>query len=521
MKKLNINHVNKNIEYLNIDINNLSISVHNFNELNILYKNFIYNFYDKKIYDKKNILIVLNSIPKIYSLIFCCFYYNIPIIVYDIRNLNYLKENELDHKLEVYGEIDLYYHYNYKESLQNDKSKEKDNYVLNYAKNFVSDLEMPFHSISEKFYDFIQLKNIIKNKENISLITSTSGTESKPKKINYTHEFLYDVVMYNKNIFYGNCGIIYAFHHGGAVATYFLPVLFSENTKKIINFNGYDSNKTISMKYLYENKLDFLLFPYSDMLKDYLYFLEKNNLKDENLNAITLSFIDEEMKSYVDRGYIKNVISFFGSNETSGPTLINHCKKENFNPRYYTLFNKNFYKHHFDENSILLVNVNDRIINTKDKFKHIEKDTYEFLGRDNFYRINDIVINKEEIEKLIKEKFDFLLKKIINDTYKNKNDLNSIKDKITLELIVDLVYNDLKLVFFDDLNILFNYINELKNMIKEINFVLENRFNNLIYIKQAAITGSIKYFHRLSHKIDMELLRKYLRNKENCFYVKE
>ena len=121
------------------------------------------------------------------------------------------------------------------------------------------------------------------------------------------------------------------------------------------------------------------------------------NHSDPNLNLYTLGPISPEIY-----GKFKDVISIFGSNETSGPTLL--CKLSYYmegNRKPFFKAQDDFYGYEIiDGRMHVKMPVYNTVHNTQDKFEIID-DKFYFKGRDDLYRINGLEVDKFHFEQLM------------------------------------------------------------------------------------------------------------------------
>ena len=225
----------------------------------------------------------------------------------------------------------------------------------------------------------------------IAIRCTSSGTTNTPKKIEHTHEFLKAVAMRNTSMYYGRFGIGYNLNHGSSMATYFLPCLFSKDTtecKNLRHFKTYkfepDWGNTIAM--------DHFMISYKIDTEAWA-----KNHSDPNLTVYTLGPISPQVY-----GKFKDVISIFGSNETSGPTLI--CKLSDYlvhNKPPFFKAQDDFYGYEIiDGRMHIRMPIYNTVHNTQDKFV-IEDDKFYFKGRDDLYRINGIEVNQPWMEAIM------------------------------------------------------------------------------------------------------------------------
>lgn len=299
---------------------------------------------------------------------------------------------------------------------------------------------------------------------------TSSGTTGTPKRIIHNHEFFYNLIKRNSDFFDGNVAITRNLNHGSSFATYFLPALYSKKVKKISNL--LDGHKIHNKnKQLNDSDINHLMIPYTNELLKFVKTVNK-----PTLTYYTLSIIPQELKEKKYKKRYKDIISFFGSNETSGPVFINRINLKNFkSDTYYGL--DDFYDIKLDKNEL---NVNLPIYNkticTNDLFLKNE-DFYQFKGRNDLIRING-----HEVPIL-----DY------------KNYVNSI---LNGDLIYDTVRQEIYLAIW----------NNIKNnkKIKKINKFLQKNSHGNHFISKYKILDKSEFYSGI--KIDNELLREYFRN---------
>lgn len=318
--------------------------------------------------------------------------------------------------------------------------------------------------------DYTPNSKVLSNKDSIVMRCTSSGTTGTPKIIEHTHEFIYHLIQRNSIQFKGLAGYIFNLNHGSSPATYFFPTLASDNITECINLNW-----MIVHTVLENCNLNHLLIPYSHQIDNLLN--SKTNSNNE-LTLYTLSTIKRDWTKHIKNNNIKNVISIFGSNETSGPVFLNHLNDTKFQENKFVELD-NFYDIKINNEQEILVTLPfyNKTIKTNDKFKKVENDFYH-LGRSDLLRINGKIINKE--------KYEFI-----------------IKSKINADLVYDTVTNSIYLAVWEKLD-------DLTSFADNINKTLKSLSNGAHFISKYKILSYDKFLTGI--KLDHELLRDYFRN---------
>jgi|688.fasta_scaffold67326_6 hypothetical protein len=316
--------------------------------------------------------------------------------------------------------------------------------------------------------------------ENSLLLKCTSsGTTGTAKLVNHSHGFLKRLIERNKVFYYGSVCMAHNLNHGSSPATYFLPALCAEDTKIFVSFMitylTETSQTTKSLNFAIDkfNKFNFdhLMIPYSYMIDNFLKYGSY-----ENLNLYTLSTIKQQWVPYFLDKKIKNIISIFGSNETSGPTFINEIADHAFKENKYREIDK-FYDINLIDGNKLEVTMpyyGTKII-TNDLFDRVGVDYYH-KGRNDLYRVNGHEVNVAYYTEVIKKYLD-------------------------ADLIIDTVKDSLYIAVWQDDQTDSN-INIVREEIKKSSYNVHNINKYAVLDKNKFMTGI---------KLDMELLRDYFR----------
>lgn len=256
---------------------------------------------------------------------------------------------------------------------------------------------------------------ILAKPDSIFLRCTSSGTTDTPKVLEHTHEFMSDLIKRNSKMFYGKMGVIANLNHGSSPATFFLPGLVSENVTDLYHMQANIPNKLSSaLARLGEQDVDInhVMFPYSSMIDEFLSYDGNNS----ECILYTLSVIKKEWVEHTKTKKIKDVVSIFGTNETSGTVMINQATDHDFSENTYKKLD-DFYGIHITEKNELEVGmpIYNKRVPTGDAFvKHGDK--FLHLGRSNLYRINDLELDVNKYTAMLKKECDG---DIIVDTNKN------------------------------------------------------------------------------------------------------
>lgn len=245
----------------------------------------------------------------------------------------------------------------------------------------------------------------------ILLRCTSSGSTGTPKVLEHTHEFLEKLIIRNSSMFSNTIGLVANLNHGSSPATYFLPSLASDKVTDIyhivppnlggillpkMNHNMVNAIKILEKKNI---KINHVMFPYTGGIDS---FLSTSN-SFEYTTIYTLGIIKSEWVAKVKNKQIKDIISIFGSNETSGHILVNQASDSDFHENTYKKLD-DFYGIEINAKNELEVTmpVYNKKITTGDAFT-IKDGKFFHLGRSNLYRINDLEINLNTYLSVLKQ----------------------------------------------------------------------------------------------------------------------
>lgn len=355
------------------------------------------------------------------------------------------------------------------------------NYFLTHARLSKTELKPSeskatyFSNVSDKVidklpFDFTPNNTVYANADSIHHVCTSSGTTGTPKRIEHTHEFVISLAKRNASYMGKNITVSKTFNHGSSLVTYYVPALIS-NTTEGIYFYKFSNDKSNNVT----SKFDSIQFTYPDLLEEFVATKGKN----PNLTAYVLSAIRPEWMDYVSNGVFKDIVSFYGTSETSGPILIQSVKDSKFaQDRFISI--DDYYPINIEGGTLeTIIPTYNRPNNTQDLFEYHPDGGYKFLGRKDLVRINDIIIPTKKYDSKLKEYFS------------------------NFTLTYDTLQNKIYLSIWDgDENIA--AIEECSNFMKENSEGRHyiTKYDYLTY--QDFVTGI---------KLDQELLREYYRNK--------
>jgi len=426
----------------------------------------------------QSVLIGITSSTLQIAAFFACAELGLEVIILDHgRDDNWISTDYIDPKTQALMPINFYI---------NDDPQHLPEHALSRHKFFdkISDhtviLDNITHGIERPSND-----TIFAEPKRVLLKCTSSGTTGTAKLVKHSHEFLHLLANRNKNFYSDTVCMVMNLNHGSSPATYFLPALVSEKTRYFISSKMYRTIKNINLSMannswdltdlsetVHNYNINHLMLPYTHLIDD---FFDKGKYPD--LNLYTLSTIRQEWLEYYHGGGIKNIISFFGCNETSGPLLINEINDANFSESKYKLYD-NFYGINLQDGKNLEVDmpVYKTKILTNDVFEPVEG-YFLHKGRNDLYRINGRPVNLFKYNDIVSARLDATL---IIDT---------MKDSIYLAIWK-----------IDD---------KSEEKIRQIDDQLLGTSEGLHRINKFASLERDKFYSGV--KLDMELLRDYFR----------
>jgi len=415
------------------------------------------------------------------SMIFAAAELSLKIVIIDYdRNDDFKDLEYFDPKTKILSPIDIFLHDFSKETIkQNPKAYSKFVFFSNCSKRTYSTKDDINFEISDQ-KEFNSIKKIFPEPADILMRCTSSGTTGTPKIVEHTHEFIYKISDRNSDKFSGKCMHIRNLNHGSSLAVYLLPTLMNNEVTTHLFYNVDEHepfDKFVNDIRQYEDILEYIIFPYPFMIDEFVDASQRNNLKWQNLNIQTLSYIQNKPKLAVKKKIIKSITSIFGSNETSGPVFISYVDETctDKDTRYFEKVD-NFYGIKIYGGGLLGVHL--PVYNTE----IITNDTFE--RKENFYVHN----GRSDLIRINGETLDI---QVINDfNNKNKN----------AYLVTDTVKNCLYLAFWNNID---------QDIKTEYEQFFKNNFNR-VEISKVQVLNEANF--RTGIKIDNEMLREYFRN---------
>lgn len=333
-------------------------------------------------------------------------------------------------------------------------------------------------SYQDSELDYTPNADIFCNPDTLIMRCTSSGTTGTPKLIKHTHKFMYYLAKRNSKFYYGNCALVYNLNHGSSFATYFLPIIHNASTSSIYNISGsgkeFCRSKIIKLNKFLKN-IDHIMLSYSRDINNIIF------KSTPTVTIYTLSSISNNWKPCKDRT-VKDIVSFFGSNETSGPTLINKLSFADFQSNRYRTVD-NFYNIEIKKDTlhVKLPFYDDLEIDTKDLFvlDH-SSDSYTFKGRDDLIKINGSPVKQKAYTQIVKRI------KIIDS-----------------EIIYDVQENQIYLAVWKEIKNLEYKVKILSARIEKLSLNTHSIDKYAVLNKEDFLTGV---------KVDNELIRDYFRN---------
>lgn len=327
--------------------------------------------------------------------------------------------------------------------------------------------------IDEEVLDYTPNNEVVAEPDTVLIQCTTSGTTETPKVIEHTHSFITALITRNSTRFSGSMGMISNLAHGSSLAVYFLPGLVSPGVTTFVNLPHEPlKNTRFDVIRQLDINLEHLLFPYTLQIDE----LFNSELRMPECTVYTLGLIRKSWVEKVKSGYAKNVVSLFGTNETSGPIFDNQALDDDFSENSYKLID-DFYQVSIDEQNDLTVEVPiySTVVKTHDLFLK-RNDRFVHVGRSNLFRVNDLAV----------------------DVAKHQAEIDKISNA---SLVVDTRQDLIYLAIWDK--------NTTDQTIKYIDQMLLNDSSGIHRINRYAFLNYDDYLNGI--KIDQEMLRQYFR----------
>jgi len=415
--------INKKIKFHDVEYDTGEEFVYDFDYLSTaidLYKNFLL---DAGVKPQETVTIAEKiSIWQIAAIFACC-ELGLKIAITDFIKLSTFsyKTNKIDSKTKSLMPIDYFLPGNTKLFLDKPEiCDENDWQIKSYYCDRISNKTLFRDFIKTDLKNISENKNIFASKDNVVTKTTTSGTTGTPKLIEHTHRFLFDLLHRNSRWFSGNYIVTSNLNHGSSMFCYAVPALVSESVTDYYNFvhsSKENYNKIVKMISNYSGNSNIML-PYSSITEQFLQETINNPLPDTTIHVLG-NIKQEWVDKFYKKKYIKNIISNFGSNETTGPIFINECSSNNFSEIKYKKFDDYFDTKIKQTGLNVYMPIYNKWIETGDKFIDNGDGTYIHNGRIDLVRINDFEVDEKRYQALLEEYFiaDFIYDQVKSEIY--------------------------------------------------------------------------------------------------------
>jgi hypothetical protein len=430
----------------------------------------------------ESILIGSQALDKEYlASIFAALELSMVLVIIDYsRTDDFYNTEYFDPKTKLLAPVDIFLHDFSADTIKSDtKLYSKFNF-------FVKNANRAYSTIDDINFDDVDISELEKLREirpdplDIAMKCTSSGTTGTPKIVQHTHEFLAEVSKRNAKFASGYCIHTRNLNHGSSLSVYLIPAMCSDD----VTLNGYyDFNEhsrfdeAVKDLSVYRNEIHYIMFPYPFMVDEFIDASIRTDIRWPNLNIRTLSYVQQKPRDAIKNGYIKSIISMFGTNETSGCIFNNKITKDNLD-RHSSMFNTldDFYQFSLLDDGMIevILPVYGKKVVTNDIFEK-QGDCYIHKGRKDMVKVNGEVFDLKMIAELNS--------KYPDDAY----------------MVVDSVNNSVYMAFWNGKN---------DNITEEFNSFLKNNFDR-IQISKVSFLEKKKFISGI--KLDNELLREYFR----------
>jgi hypothetical protein len=467
--------INKNIKFVDF-YNDENFATHyDYAQLDALinaYKNLLVTKYG--VVPGNTVLIGESPSIRQTAMMFACLELGMVLVIVDYSRLDRFANRHIDSKTQLLLPIDIFVSQVPGHDSDNDKFK-----------FFGKISEKTILLSRETELDYTENHIVHAHPDSVAMKCTSSGTTGTPKVITHTHSFLYQLSKRNSSMFSGTVAQGFNLSHGSSVATYYLPTLMSEGVTDYVNFALSLLEPVICRILEYGIEPDHLMLPYPHYFEQFVKVYQQYPQKGVCL--YTLSYIRPEYEQHVRSGKISDVVSIFGSNETSGPTLINRLSHCDYHVQAYSAVD-DFYQLDI-QNGELVVTMpvyENSVIRTKDLFE-VKDGKYWHLGRDDLYRINGILFNENRYQQLLA---------------KHTSDAKLIFDFVRNEIYLCFMKND-----FSD--------SEMLAIAESVNQELAKISGHVHSISKYCKIDPIHYMSGI--KLDHELIREHFRYRVKQF----
>ena len=330
-----------------------------------------------------------------------------------------------------------------------------------------------------------EILDLVLARNSDTLITAlSSGTTGKPKIVQHTHEFFYDLSERNAKI-YGfhedeRCSHTKNLHHGSVVGVFLLPALRSCKYHVFYN-NMIGDVERFTDSVINDGVHRIMLFSQYE-LKLFSNRISKNSVQHK-LKIGILSEPNRQILQNLCGECDHELISTFGCTETSGPLFLQVYNKDNYETLEFNDFGyvlDDFYKISVLDESLYVEMPDGTLIRTGDKFT-TENNKWYHKGRETSIKFKGVPLYIPLINAAIEECF--------------KEEFKEYKAGINFDVAVD--YDFLKIYLRSDFQI----------DLQKLNSFLENRYETEAYSISLLILEPRSNFMS-GIKLDLEFVRR-------------
>jgi len=440
-KVISRNIINKNITFYDIT-ENFDLIMYSYQEFDKLVdriKNYLLSNY--KIKPGETVLIgYYGTCLKKTAAVFACLELGLSITIIDYH-ITIISPDSAT-KTQLLSPIHYFICEDDKIPKENPKSKYA--ILIKHCLNTIYHTDIKKHKFNEHLNCEVKI-----DPKSIAMRCTSSGTTGTPKIIEHSHEFLFDLCQRNSKMYYGNVVNEKCLGHGSGPATYFIPTLMSKDVKNIFNYWG-EGSEFNDQKYFMRNKniFDHIMIAYAHDIDGYLKNINNENPPSKTI-IYTLSTIKKEWIPYVRENKIKDIVSIFGTSETSGPLFLNCATDKNFVQNKFNLVD-DYYKVSFTIDNLLEVDIPiyDKKFCTNDEFI-IGSDGFYHNGRSDLIRINSHIVDVESHNKILEVLKPYLDAKFVYDPAVNEIYLAIWKTTLDPDVLVQKINSKIGNIYWE------------------------------------------------------------------------
>jgi acyl-CoA synthetase (AMP-forming)/AMP-acid ligase II len=281
--------------------------------------------------------------------------------------------------------------------------------------------------------------------EDIMFIATTSGTTSTPKIVEHTQRFIYNLSIANMDMYGLNenevCYHNKNLQHGSVSPGFFLPALIACKEHYHAPFGYFKGDREElyreeSFRQMITTKSNRLVL----FFNQFDWFVDCVDKFAPQLGTKPhIHVIGVLKKEQLDTLFNKLdcvVIPGFGTTESSGALFYKEISRENYESTdllNYGVANP-FYNIEV-ENEMLYVTLPDgKKIETGDKFKHLDDNTFKFLGRSDIYSVDAKRVFKSFLDDILEQEMEWVNRKDFDLTFDQSNEEWFLRTNTNIDL---------------------------------------------------------------------------------------